>query len=208
VRKHVQLCGARCRGPLLGRRCRWPVSPGKKRCWRHGGRNRSVTPKGFDTSAAMAGQKKWLARLHAMGLKRPQTNYPKWTKKQVETMAEEAKIVLHEAQQQLEEVLPADILTRDVATLSPAEALGRAALSGTHQLVRIIEQPLDLREGDPKVVPPPKADELKLQRLIGEMSNIAINALRRNATKEHDDTALDELLAEIRAEKAKDVTVK
>ncbi len=117
-------------------------------------------------------------------------------------MAEEAKIVLHETGAELERLLPADILSRPIESLSPAEALGRAALSGTHQLVRIIEQPLDIREGDPKTTPPPKTDELKLQRLIGDMSNVALNALRRTATAERAGDALGELLAEIRAEKA------
>ncbi len=202
------LCGARRRsrdrilrpGSNLSGRCRNAVVRGKTRCRLHGGHRIGHSKPGFDTSAAMAGQRRWLARLHAMGLKRPY--HPRLKLEQVPTMAEEAKIILHQAQQELEEILPKDILLRPVESLSSAHALGRANLSGIHQLVRIIEQPLDIRVGDPKLVPPPKVDELKLQRLVGDMANVVFNNLRRAAKDQTDGNGLAELLAEIRAEKA------
>lgn len=79
-----------------------------------------------------------------------------------------------------------------IESLAPATALGRAALSGLRQLIRIIEQPLDL--GD-----------LKQQRLIGDMSLGASRLLARAAEGEfrgrRSDT-IDRLLREIAAEKA------
>lgn len=191
-----RFCGARNRGPRTGTRCRqYAMSNG--RCRFHGGKPRPQT--GYhNTAPASRVRKRWLALLHAQGRRHPGGKPRKL--KTVLTMAEEAKAVLVEARRELEGALPRDILTRDIKTLTPAEALGRAALSGTHQLVRIIEQPLDLREN--KEDAPPKSDELKLQRLIGDMSNIALNALRRGASAERAGDALGELLAEIRAEKA------
>ena len=78
----------------------------------------------------------------------------------------------------------------------PAEALGRAALSGSYQLIRIIEQELDF-------------NDLKQQRLIGDMSAVALRLFVRAADGEYkarQTDALGELLAEIRAERATVVT--
>jgi hypothetical protein len=167
----------------------------------HGGHNHGAGPwlvwrPGLE--AAWKARRAYIERLHAQGLRHPGGRPRK--PKVVLTMTQEAKAVLVEAGRELEAALPADILTRPIESLSPAQALGRAALSGTHQLVRIIEQPIAVRENAEDA--PPKADELKLQRLVGDMSNVALKALRRNATTERASDGLAELLAEIRAEKA------
>jgi len=76
-------------------------------------------------------------------------------------MAEDAREHLSRQIVVLERALPADVMTRRIEDLAPADALGRGALSGLHQLIRIVEQPLDM-SGSPEA--------LKQQRLIGDMA--------------------------------------
>jgi hypothetical protein len=112
------------------------------------------------TVTAMAGgHERWLAQRHAAGLKaaggRPRKLHP------VARMAEQAKRHLVERASELEAELPVDVVTAPIESLEPPEALGRATLSGIHQLIRIIEQPLDMSGG---------ATALKQQRLIGDLA--------------------------------------
>jgi hypothetical protein len=76
-------------------------------------------------------------------------------------MAEQAKQALVVEAREVEASLPADVMTRTVEELAPAEALGRAALSGARQLIRIVEQELN-------------PADLKQCRLIGDMSVAAL----------------------------------
>jgi hypothetical protein len=89
------------------------------------------------------------------------------------------------------ELMPVDGLP--IEQLPAPQALGRAALGGLQQLIRIIEQPLDL-------------DDLKQQRLVGDMSVAACKLFMRAAEGEFQarkQGALEQLLAEIRAAKEK-----
>jgi hypothetical protein len=106
------------------------------------------------------------------------------------TMAEEAKRSLEVEARALEARLPADVMTAPIEGLPAAAALGRAALSGIYQLIRIVEQPLDLAD-------------LKQQRLIGDMALGASKLLARAAEGEfraRKSNAIEELLAQISLE--------
>jgi hypothetical protein len=90
-----------------------------------------------------------------------------------------------------------DLMTRPVESLSPAEALARAALSGTRQLVRLIEEPFEL------------GVTFKLglahRRLVGDMSAIALKLAIQTAEGEfraRRDDAMARLLAALAAEDA------
>ena len=90
-----------------------------------------------------------------------------------------------------------EIMQKPVGELSAPEALARASLSGLQQLVRIIEQPLDLRAEPDDIVMP---HELKMQRLIGDMAFGANRLFARVAEGElrgRQADALGKLLAEI-----------
>jgi hypothetical protein len=111
-------------------------------------------------------------------------------------MAERAKRELVARAAELEAHLPADVMTQPVESLAPAEALGRAALSGIHQLIRIIEEPLAMGL---------EPEALKQRRLIGDMSLGAGKLYMRAAEGEFQQRkagALDQLLEEIRVAKA------
>jgi hypothetical protein len=92
----------------------------------------------------------------------------------------------------LQEIVPADAMVRDISTLGPGDALGRAALSGLQQLIRIIEQPLDLRED---------ITAYKQQRLIGDMAVAAGKLYMRaaeGAFRQKRDTELVKLLERLK----------
>lgn len=140
--------------------------------------------------AAWKARRTYIERLHRMGLKVPGGRPPGRGK--VTSMADRAKVVLLAQAGELEAGLPADIMERPVESLPPAAALGRAALSGLRQLIRIIEQPLNL-------------EDLKQQRLLGDMSLGAVKMLARTAEGEfraRRSDAIEKLLAQIAAENA------
>ena len=162
----------------------------------HGGNNagagaRLVWRPGL--AAAWKARRAYIERRHVLGLRVPGGRPRKFEK--VQTMAEQAKRELVARAVELEARLPADVMTRPVESLAPAEALGRAALSGIHQLIRIIEEPLQMGL---------EPEALKQRRLIGDMSLGAGKLYMRAAEGEFQQRrpgALDELLAEIRAAK-------
>jgi hypothetical protein len=109
--------------------------------------------------------------------------------KTVKTMVERAKETLGRAVAELEAAIPVDTRTLPVEELTGAQALGRASLAGLHQLIRIIEQPID-------------PDDLKQQRLIGDMALGANKLLQRHAQGERNHDLVAKLLAILEAEKA------
>ena len=181
-------CNARTRPGAKWPRCRHaPMKNG--RCRMHGGKLKGGSLPGHDTRKSFMAWRRWLDLLHTMGLKHPGGRPRKL--KTVLTMTEQAKAVLVVAAKDLTEALPSDVLQRPIEELSPAQALGRAALSGSHQLIRIIEQPLDM-------------NDLKQQRLIGDMAGTALRLFVRAAEGEFQarrDDVLGQLLAAIKAEK-------
>jgi len=84
--------------------------------------------------------------------------------------------------------LPPDIMTVPIESLSAPQALGRVSLSGLYQLARIVEQPLDM-------------DNLKQQRLIGDMALGANKLLKSHAEGERNHDLIGRLLAALEAEK-------
>lgn len=86
-------------------------------------------------------------------------------------MAEEAKVHLGAQVDELSAQLPATVMDRPHDLLMPAEALGRAAMSGLHRLIEIVETPLD-------------KDDLKQMRLIGDMALGACKLFMRAAEGE------------------------
>lgn len=104
-------------------------------------------------------------------------------------MVDEAKVTIGQAIVELEEALPPDIMKVPIESLSGAQALGRVSLSGLYQLGRIVEQPLDL-------------DNLKQQRLIGDMALGANKLLKSHAEGERNHDLIGRLLAALEAEKA------
>ncbi len=138
----------------------------------------------------VAGRKRKIELLHRMGLKASGGRPP--GRRKVIGMVERAKAELVRAAGELEAALPAEVITRPIESLSAPEALGRASLSGLHQLARLIEEPLD-------------PDDVKQRRLIGDMA-LGVNRLFMRAAEgefraRHDDV-LGKLLKSIRAEKA------
>jgi hypothetical protein len=167
------------------------------KCYVHGGKLKGGSIH-RDTSKASAARKRWLELLHALGLKHPGGRSNSKLQKAL-TMAEEAKQLVVAGARDLAEALPSDVLTRPVESLSPAEALGRAALSGSYQLIRIIEQPLERDENGNLM-------DLKQQRLVGDMSAVALRLFVRAAGDEmrsRSDDVLGRLLAAIQADKEK-----
>ena len=190
-------CWARTKNPESYPRChQWPTR-GRMRCRVHGGgKNKGGAGRTGtrDMRKAWAARKKYDALMHIMGLKHPGGG--QFKTKTVVTMVEEAKALIVAGAHELEAALPDDTMTKEITELRPAEALGRAALSGSYQLIRIIEQELDF-------------NDLKQQRLIGDMSAVALRLFVRAADGEYkarQTDALGELLAEIRAERATVVT--
>lgn len=109
-------------------------------------------------------------------------------REKVLSMAEEAKAAVSTAIVELEELLPLDVRTLPIDQLTAPQALGRASLAGLHQLVRIVEQPLDF-------------DDLKQVRLIGDMALGANKLLQRHAQGERNHDLIGKLLAALEAEK-------
>lgn len=104
-------------------------------------------------------------------------------------MAEEAKAGLGTMVAELEAMLPADLETRDIDTLTAPEALGLASLLGSRQLVRIVSQPLAM-------------DNLKQQRLIGDMAHGSIKLMKAHAEGQRNHDLIGRLLQAIEAERA------
>jgi hypothetical protein len=104
-------------------------------------------------------------------------------------MAEQAKEAIGSAMAELKDALPLDIMKVPLESLAPAQALGRIALNGLYQLARIVEQPLDM-------------DNLKQQRLIGDMALGANKLLQRHAQGERQHDMIGKLIAAIEAEEA------
>ncbi len=125
------------------------------------------------------------------------------------SLVQEAKRHMAQEIAKLEAALPPDILKRKVETLSAPEALGRASLSGFHKLVHLIEQPIVVRKR--RKDPPPSIEELKLQRLVGDMSLGAGKLFARVAEgqlRAREGDALERLLAEITLARESDGTAK
>src|SRR5262249_24873817 len=129
----------------------------------------------------------WLARRHAMGLKAT-GGRPRGTGK-VRTMAERATEQIRQEIAERAAGTPADIPARPIESLAPAEALGRAALAGLHQLIRLIEQPI-------------AESDVKQQRLIGDLA-LGVNRLFVRAAgaefRDRRNDALQELLRDVAA---------
>lgn len=132
----------------------------RRRCRLHGGLS-TGWPRGVSksTAKANAAYRIKLELFRALGLSWYGGRPRKPAK--VLTLAEEAKAVVKQEIETLQAIVPADAMVRDIATLGPGDALGRAALAGLHQLIRIIEQPLDMRDD---------VTAYKQQRLIGDMA--------------------------------------
>ena len=112
-----------------------------------------------------------------------------------------AKAQLNTAIVEMKGSIMPEIMEKPVAELTAPEALARASLSGLQQLVRIIEQPLDLRAESGDIVMP---HELKMQRLVGDMAFGANRLFARVAEGElrgRQADALGKLLAEIASAK-------
>ena len=180
-------CNARTRPGAKWPRCHHSPMP-NGRCHMHGGRLKGGSVH-RDTRKPMAAWRRWVELLHAMGLKHPGGRPRKL--KTVLSMTDKAKAVLVDGAKDLAEALPTDILQRPIESLSPAQALGRAALSGSYQLIRIIEQELDM-------------NDLKQQRLIGDMAGTALRLVMRageRGDQGRTNDVLGELLKAIKAEK-------
>jgi hypothetical protein len=103
-------------------------------------------------------------------------------------MVEEAKATIGQAIEELTAALPVDVRSLPIEELTGPQALGRASLLGLHQLCRIVEQPLDM-------------DNLKQQRLIGDMALGANKLLKSHAEGERNHDLIGRLLAALEAEK-------
>jgi hypothetical protein len=105
------------------------------------------------------------------------------------SMAEEAKATIGAAIVELEAALPVDIMSGPIEGLPAAHALARVSLSGLYQLGRIVEQPLDM-------------DNLKQQRLIGDMALGANKLFKSHAEGERNTDLIGRLLELLEAEKS------
>ncbi len=183
-RPRPRYCGANRRygrGP-----CGMPALKGSWRCQFHGGRRIGRYHGGWPKSAHKR-RATMLALYRALGITWPGGRPRKIEK--VMSMAEQAKTVLTTAIVELEAALPPNILSIPVEELTGPQALGRASLSGSRQLVRIIEQQLDM-------------ENLKQQRLVGDMAGVALRQLERHAQGERTHDLIGKLLAALEAEKA------
>lgn len=171
--------------------------PGRIRCRMHGGTQRRGIVRGRNTAKATERRKVWLALLHALGLRHPGGRPRKL--RQTQNLVREAKATMASAIAGLESVMPTGVMSKPIEELTAPEALGRASLSGLYQLVRLIEQPLDVRQKrDHQVLP----HELKVQRLVGDMALAANKLFARVAEGElrgRQADALGRLLEEIAA---------
>lgn len=134
------MCGARTRH---GTRCLYPVPAGRKRCRYHGAYAGAKDPwKGL--ALARGGRRRWVERLHALGLKAPGGRVP--GRKKVDAMVERAVAVVD----QLLEHLPAmgeDL--RSDAEKSSGELLTegmRAGLIVGRDIVRSYDPNADIKE--------------------------------------------------------------
>lgn len=179
-------CNARNRS---GGRCRRYPLAGKRRCALHGGLSTGPRDWRPNVAAMVNGRKKYIEHCHALGLKAPGGRPRKLGK--VATMVERAKTALIEQSAELRAAMPSDVMLRAVETLTPAEALGRSALSGLYQLIRIVEQPIDLAD-------------LKQQRLIADIALGTTKLFARAAEGEfraRRDDAVMQLIEKLAAER-------
>jgi hypothetical protein len=179
------ICGAR---RSYGRGlCLAPAMKGRRRCYFHGGKAYG-SPIGAwrNQGPAWAKAKARQALYKALGLSWPGGGPRK--PERVMTMVEEAKVKVARAIVKLEAVLPVDVRRLPIEELTAPQALGRASLMGLHQLVRIVEQPLD-------------PENLKQMRLIGDMALGANKLLQKHAEGERNHDLIGKLLAAIAAEK-------
>jgi hypothetical protein len=186
----AKYCGARSKREY-GKRCRLPPMR-NGRCRLHGGK----------LTGGYRGQPIWQANkaLHAkqvlwreLGLSwyggRPRK------RSAVAAMAEEAKVHLVGQIEAIEKRLPVDVRDRPIGELSHAEALGRAALSGLHRLVEIVEMPLwDPDPGDLHQA----TVALKQIRLVGDMARASGGLYMQAAEAEFQGRKMDRI-AEILA---------
>jgi len=178
-------CGARSK--RHGGRCGHVPAKGRDRCKFHGGAStRPHNPRGWPKEA-WARRAARQALYRAMGL--PWHGGTPRKPAKVLTMAEEAKLNLDRAIVELEATLPPDVRDLPIDQLTAPQALGRASLVGLHQLVRIVEQPLDF-------------ENLKQLRLVGDMALGANKLLQRHAQGERNHDLIGKLLAAVAAEEA------
>ena len=180
-------CGARTRN---GDRCRRHPLAGKRRCRLHGGCSTGPRDWRASVAAMAAGRKRLIELRHALGLKAPGGRPRKFGA---------VRDLQRIAQQQLRSaIVAAKSRIPAVPDDFRAALLARVAMAGLHRLEEIVSLPVDeavMRE-HPAVA-----------RLVGDMA-LAVTKLglraQEGATRGQRDATLAALLAEIKAEKARD----
>src|SRR5215831_3207092 len=189
------LCGARTRS---GGRCRRRSLAGKRRCRLHGGRSTGPRDWRANVNSMWWGRKRSIEQRRAPGLKAPGGRPSgRWWKRAVD---ERERILRSMAD--LIEKLPTPP-TKSIEEWSLPELLNDTARVGLMRLHSIISQPLKLKQS-----PDDRLDreELKLQRLVGELGLGADKLLARVGEAElHQQERADalELLAKKMAEAEK-----
>src|SRR5215471_14842465 len=162
------LCGARTRS---GGRCRRRSLAGKRRCRLHGGRSTGPRDWRANVNAMWWGRKRYIERRHAQGLKAPGGRPSgRWWKRP----ADERERILREMADTIDK-LPAPP-AKPIEQWSLPELLNDTARRGLIQLHGIISQPLKLKQAPDDRLDP---EELKLQRLVGELGLGADKLLAR-----------------------------
>src|SRR5215471_11103280 len=168
--------GLRCGARLSygrGYCCAWALD-GRRRCKWHGGKStgpRTAAGMANTVEAMRRGRKRKIERLHALGLKAPGGRPSgRWWKRPVDererTLRRMADLI---------EKLPAPP-AKPIGEWSLPELLTDTARMGLVQLHAIISQPLKLKQSPEERLDP---EELKLQRLVGELGLGADKLLAR-----------------------------
>jgi len=144
---------------------------GKRRCRLHGGCSTGPRDWRANVTAMWWGRKRYIERLHAQGLKAPGGRPSgRWWKRP----ADERERILREMADTIDK-LPAPP-AKPIEQWSLPELLNDTARRGLIQLHGIISQPLKLKQSPDDRLDP---DELRLQRLVGELGLGADKLLAR-----------------------------